>query len=86
MAEIILAPGTGTPPHAHSYVPEVYYCLDGELSCDVDGEPSVVLRPRQKARFAAGRDHRLSNRGAVPCRFLLVRGVGRFDFMPAAGG
>lgn len=36
-------------------------------------------------RFAAGRDHRLSNRNEKPCRFLLVHGVGHFDFVVSEG-
>lgn len=81
VAEITLAPGTDTPPHEHTEVEEVCYCLAGELTCEVEGEPPVVLRPGEKTRFAAGADHCLSNRGDVPCRFLLVHGVGRFNFV-----
>src|SRR4051812_43121334 len=84
VAEIMLAPHTSTPPHEHTDVEEVCYCLEGELTCEAEGEPPVVLRSGQKVRFAAGVDHRLSNRGEVPCRFLLVHGVGRFNFVPTA--
>jgi quercetin dioxygenase-like cupin family protein len=82
VAEITLAPGTDTPPHEHTEVEEVCYCLEGELTCEAEGEPPVVLRPGEKKRFAAGLDHRLSNEGEVPCRFLLVHGVGPFNFVP----
>ena len=83
VAEITLAPGTDTPPHEHSEVEEVCYCLAGELTSEVEGEPPAVLQPGRKTRFAAGRGHRLSNRGHAPCRFLLIHGVGRFDFVPS---
>ena len=84
VAEITLGPHADTPPHEHTEVEEVCYCLEGELTCEVEGEPPAMLGPGQKKRFAAGLDHRLSNRREVPCRFLLVHGVGRFDFVPAA--
>ena len=84
VAEITLAPHTNTPPHVHSEVPEVCYCLEGELTCEANGEPAAVLRPGRRKRFDAGVGHRLRNGGDVPCRFLLVHGVGRFDFVPAA--
>ncbi len=83
VAEITLAAGTDTPPHEHTEVEEVCYCLAGELTCAVEGEPVAVLQPGQKIRFAAGHDHRLSNPGHSPCRFLLIHGVGRFDFVPS---
>lgn len=81
VAEITLGPGADTPPHEHSEVEEVCYCLAGELTCEAEGETPAVLRAGQKRRFAAGRDHQLSNRGQVPCRLLLIHGVGRFDFV-----
>src|SRR4051795_3487087 len=82
VAEITLAPGTDTPPHEHTDVEEVCYCLEGELTCEAEGEPPTVLAQGQRRRFPAGRDHRLSNEGEIACRFLLVHGVGRFNFVP----
>lgn len=84
VAEITLGPGGDTPAHEHSAVEEVCYCLEGELTCEADGTPTTVLRPGERKRFAAGLHHRLTNRGETSCRFLLVHGVGRFDFVPSA--
>src|SRR3954462_1683166 len=44
VAEITLAPHTDTPPHEHTAVEEVCYCLEGELSCEAEGEEPVTLR------------------------------------------
>lgn len=88
VAEITLAPRTSTPEHEHTAVPETCYCLAGELTSDTgDGRP-VVLKAGDKTVFAAGASHQLRNDADVPCRFLLVHAVGRFDFVPAkpAGG
>ncbi len=81
VSEITLAADTDTPAHEQSEVEEIFYCLAGELTCEVKGEASAVLLSGQKARCAAGRDHRLSNSGESPCRFVLIHGVGRFDFV-----
>lgn len=83
VAEITLAPHADTPPHEHTHVPEVCYCLEGELSCEAEGEPSSVLRAGQKKTFPPGLDHQLRNDSNMPCRFLLVHGGGRFDFVPS---
>ena len=40
------------------------------------------MRAGQKKRFAIGSDHRLRNRTDGLCRFLLIHGVGPFDFVP----
>ncbi len=81
VAEITLGPNADTPEHGHTAAEEVCYCLEGVLSCECEGEEPVVLRAGEKKRIAAGVGHRLRNEGDVPCRFLLVHGVGRFDFV-----
>lgn len=76
VAEITLAPHADTPPHKHTQVPEVCYCLEGELSCHVEGHAPSVLRAGQKKTFAAGSHHQLRNTSDAPCRFLLIHGIG----------
>jgi quercetin dioxygenase-like cupin family protein len=82
VAEITLAPHTDTPPHEHTEVEEVCYCLEGQLLCAADGEEPTVLRAGAKKTFPAGSDHQLRNASDTPCRVLLVHGVGRFNFVP----
>lgn len=84
VAEITLSPLSDTPPHQHRHVEEICYCLEGELTCEV-GEQATVLKVGERMRFAAGRDHRLGNRAATPCRFLLIHGGGKFDFIASDG-
>ena len=40
-----------------------------------------MLRAGEKMGFAAGKDHRLANQGQGVCRFVLIHGVGKFDFV-----
>jgi quercetin dioxygenase-like cupin family protein len=84
VAEITLSPMSDTPPHQHTKAEETCYCLEGELTCEVGGQ-ATVLKPGERMRFAAGRDHCLRNRTDAPCRFLLVHGGGHFDFVVAEG-
>jgi quercetin dioxygenase-like cupin family protein len=84
VAEITLAPHTDTPPHEHTEVEEICYCLEGELTCQNEGEAAALLRPGQKTTFPAGLDHQLKNNSEASCRFLLIHGVGRFNFVPTA--
>lgn len=86
VAEITLPPHSPVPEHQHTESEEISYCLEGELSCRVDGRLDCVLKPGQKTRFPAGQEHQLSNAGEVPCRFLLIHGVGKFDFVPVKRG
>lgn len=80
VAEITLAARSDTPQHQHTQAEEICYCLSGELTCEVSGQTSV-LKPGDRMRFAAGQDHELRNEADVACRFILIHGGGRFDFL-----
>ncbi len=86
VSEITLAPHSPVPEHQHTESEEICYCLEGELTCHVDGRIERVLKQGQKTRFPAGRNHQLSNAAETPCRYLLIHGVGKFDFAPPKRG
>jgi quercetin dioxygenase-like cupin family protein len=80
--EYMLDPDETIPWHRHSNVSDYYYGLEG----------CVVIETRDPAarhELAAGQSttvtpptvHQVSNRAAVPCRFLLIQGVGKYDFI-----
>ena len=80
--EITLAPLADTPPHEHLPVPETCYCLEGELACHAEGEPTITLRRGEKVTFPAGSEHQLHCAGNAPCRFLLIHAGGPFNIVP----
>ena len=77
-----LASGDVIPWHYHSHVTDWYFCLGGELRIE-------TRAPRADERIAVGETYsitpktgqRISNGGnGDDCRFLLVQGVGAYDF------
>ncbi len=76
-----LAPGEVIPWHYHSSVTDWYFCLAGTLRVE-------TRAPRADERLTAGgryaippkTAHRISNGGGEDCRFLLLQGVGVYDF------
>jgi quercetin dioxygenase-like cupin family protein len=80
--EYTLDPGETIPWHHHSEVADHYYGLEGTVVVETRG-------PDARHEVAAGRaasvtpptPHQVSNPTAAPCRFLLVQGVGRYDFV-----
>jgi quercetin dioxygenase-like cupin family protein len=77
-----LAPGEVIPWHYHTAVSDWYFCLAGRLRVETRGEVA-------EERLAAGDSysipprtaHRISNGGdGEDCRFLLLQGVGTYDF------
>jgi Mannose-6-phosphate isomerase len=89
-----LAPGEATPWHRHSVVADTAFRLDGEAAVEVRGTDAdgqtdgqverLALLPGAPCRVEPGRTHRVVNTGSGPCRFLLVQGVGAYDFVKAA--
>ena len=81
-----LAPGEEIPWHFHSAVSDSYFVLEGILSIE-------IRAPRDKRVLAVGERysippktaHLISNRTAADTRFLLVQGVGAYDFIRVGG-
>jgi len=66
------AGGQGMPhDEADSGQEEVYVCVDGEVSFDVDGE-TVALGPREALRVDAATERVVRNEGDVPAELVIV--------------
>jgi mannose-6-phosphate isomerase-like protein (cupin superfamily) len=85
--EFLLVPGEEVPWHHHSAVFDVFYCLSGSLTVErmdvFSGErlPNLVLNAGDSAKVEPGTAHRPFNATDKQCRFLIVQGVGTYDFM-----
>ena len=81
---LTLATGQEVPWHHHSQVTDTFYCLEGTLSVETRlpdarhlldiGESCAV--PRMTA-------HRVTGHEGGRARFLIVQGVGTYDYCPA---
>jgi quercetin dioxygenase-like cupin family protein len=81
-----LAPGETIPWHFHSAVTDWYFVLEGTLSIETrapaDHRDLVV---GESYRIAPKTAHLVSNRSEADARFLLVQGVGSYDFLRVGG-
>jgi quercetin dioxygenase-like cupin family protein len=83
---LTLAAGQCIPWHYHSEITDQMVCLDGPMVVETraprhayelaKGERCSV--PPKTAHYVHGKDH-------GPCRFLIVQGVGVYDFVPVGG-
>lgn len=77
-----LAPGDEIPWHRHSECADYYFVLDGALAVKTSRlRRQKTVRPGSHYRIAPGTAHHISNRTAADCRFLLVQGVGRLNWV-----
>jgi quercetin dioxygenase-like cupin family protein len=81
-----LAAGEEIPWHFHSAVTDSYFVLDGTLSIETRApRDSRMLAVGERFTIAPKTVHLISNRTAADTRFLLVQGVGAYDFIPVGG-
>ncbi len=78
---LALEQGQATAWHFHSLVTDRMLCLEGLISVEFrDPEEVAALDPGGRCEVSAGRVHRVVNRAPGKARYLLVQGVGRYDF------
>lgn len=82
--EYTLDPGEVIPWHRHSDVHDYYYALEGKVVIETRDPPArYELAVGESTKVSPRTIHRVSNSGTQACRFLLVQGIGKYDFVPA---
>jgi quercetin dioxygenase-like cupin family protein len=84
--EYTLDPGEAIPWHHHSEVEDAYYGLEGVVLDETRDPPARhEVRAGQSTKVTPPSAHHVSNPGRSPCRFLLIQGVGKYDFVREEG-
>lgn len=80
---LTLAPGQCVPWHYHSEVTDSFVCLEGRTTIDA-GEPAQtrVLQPGERFAVGPGTPHTVYGSDHSRCKFMVIQGVGIYDFMP----
>ena len=82
--EYTLDPGEAIPWHRHSETSDYYYGLEGVVVIETRYPPTRhEIGVGQSATVTPPTVHHVSNPGTQPCRFLLIQGVGKYDFVKA---
>ena len=77
-----LAPGEAIPWHRHSESTDYYFVLRGTLTINTrKPDDAHILEIGARYKIMPGTAHLISNCGATDCLFLLVQGVGKYDFI-----
>jgi quercetin dioxygenase-like cupin family protein len=81
-----LAPGEAIPWHFHSAVTDWYFVLEGRLSIETRAPADRrLLTVGSMYKIAPKTAHLVANRSDADTRFLLVQGVGTYDFLRVGG-
>ena len=79
-----LEAGGALPWHSHSQVTDYVFALDGEIEVQLRSpDEKVALRPGQRCDIPTGRVHRVMNMRQKKTKYLLIQGIGKYDFNKA---
>ena len=79
-----LADGDVIPWHYHSESTDHYFVLRGQLTIETrSSDHRHRLSIGERLKIPPGTAHRISNESTSECQFLLVQGVGRYDWHKA---
>jgi len=81
--ELQLSKTQKVPWHYHSTVADTFYVIDGELRIFLQQpKEEVRLSPGQTYAVAPRRPHLVTNGGERSVTFLVLQGIGQYDFVP----
>lgn len=71
------------PWHYHSNVRDTFYVLEGELRIFLqEPKEEVRLRPGESYAVQPRRAHLVTNGGEGSATFLVLQGIGEYDYVP----
>jgi quercetin dioxygenase-like cupin family protein len=80
---LTLASGQCVPWHYHSQITDSFVCLDGPMVVETRAPRALhELSPGQRCAVPPKTAHYVHGKNDGPCRFLIVQGVGVYDFVP----
>ncbi len=75
--------GSSTGWHHHSVVSDFVVCLNGAVAVETKNpEQTKDLLPGQRYRIEPMQAHCVKNTAAQASEYLLVQGIGSYDFIP----
>jgi len=77
-----LARDASTDWHHHTVVSDFFVCLNGVVKIEAKNpDEAVILNPGQRAEIKPPQVHRVTNINKDKSEYLLVQGVGPYDFI-----
>jgi quercetin dioxygenase-like cupin family protein len=84
---LTLAAGECVPWHYHSEISDHLVCLEGPMVVETRAPRSRhVLEAGQRCAVGPKTAHYVHGEADGPCKFVIIQGVGVYDFVPVGGG
>jgi quercetin dioxygenase-like cupin family protein len=87
ISELQIGPTQRVPWHFHTNIRDTFYVLAGDLRIFLrEPKEEVRLGPGETFSVAPRRPHLVTNAGQASATFLVLQGLGEYDYVPLAGG
>jgi len=81
--ELTISPKQKVPWHYHNNIRDTFYVLEGEIRIFLrDPKEEVRLAPGETYSVPPRRPHLVTNGGQASATFLVLQGLGEYDFVP----
>ena len=85
ISELQISPSQTVPWHYHNHVQDTFYVVEGHIRLFLKGpREEVRLGPGQSYSVCAGRPHLVVNGSDKSATFLVLQGIGEYDYVPLA--
>jgi mannose-6-phosphate isomerase-like protein (cupin superfamily) len=83
ITELQISPVQKVPWHCHTNVQDMFYVLEGRVRLFLrDPREDVTLTPGETYAVRPGRPHLVTNAGSTSATFLVLQGLGEYDYVP----
>ena len=82
--ELQISPTQKVPWHYHSNIRDTFYVLEGSIQIFLrEPKDEIRLGPGDSYSVPARRPHLVTNAGEKSATFLVLQGIGEYDFVPS---
>ncbi len=83
ISELQISPTQKVPWHSHTNIEDTFYVIEGSIRLFLrEPKEEVRLGPGESFRVRARRPHLVVNGGDSSATFLVLQGVGEYDYVP----
>jgi quercetin dioxygenase-like cupin family protein len=83
ISELQISPTQQVPWHYHNQIQDTFYVIEGNIRIFLrEPKEEVRLGPGETYSVAPRRPHLVINGGAVSATFLILQGIGEYDYVP----
>jgi quercetin dioxygenase-like cupin family protein len=83
ITELEISPTQKVPWHCHTNIQDTFYVIEGRLRLFLrEPKEEVQLDPGDTYSVKPRRPHLVTNGGSAAATFLVLQGIGEYDFVP----